>query len=151
MKISTHPLGPDLDLPRIQIDVGSAARLRESFDALHSQLDRFADLFFDDLFTADPSLRRLFKTDLPSLKRKLLEMLQWIAHHLEDRPGLQTSLRALGARHVQYQVLPQHYPVFVNALVGAMGQVAGDAWNEQYRADWRTALERIAEIMLGKP
>ena len=151
MKISTHPLGPDLDLPRVQIDVGSAVRLRASFAALESQLDRFADLFFDVLFTAEPALRPLFQTDMPTQKRKLLEMLQWIADRLEDRAELQTTLRALGARHVQYHVLPRHYPVFVDALLVAMSEVAGDAWNDQSRVDWRTALERIAEIMLGKP
>ena len=94
MKISTHPLGPDLDLPRVQIDVGSTVRLRASFAAIESQLDHFADLFFDVLFTADPALRPLFQTDMPTQKRKLLEMLQWIAHRLENRTGSPRRRRA---------------------------------------------------------
>lgn len=151
MKISTHPLGPDLDCPRVVIDVGYAARLLKSFEVLGPHLDRSADLFYINLFAADPSLRSLFKTDISEQKRRLVAMLYWIAHHLDDRPHLQATIRDLGTRHVQYHVLPQHYPLFLNALLAAMGQAAGEAWNEQDLADWRIALERIAEIMLGKP
>jgi hemoglobin-like flavoprotein len=78
-------------------------------------------------------------------------MLQWIVGHLDRRAELKTHLRELGERHARYGARPEHYPIVVEVMLATMAQVAGGAWNEDLAGDWRTALERVAAVMLGQP
>jgi len=82
---------------------------------------------------------------------KLLAMLQWIVANLEHRADLKAGLRELGERHQRYGARPEHYLVVVEVMLAAMAEVAGPAWNEPLAADWRTTLERVAAVMLGRP
>ena len=151
MKLTTHPLGPDLDLPRISIDRELAARLRNSFAAIVPMADLFAAKFYARLFTVAPAVRPMFPLEMHEQRAKLLAMLQWIVKNLEDRPQLKTGLRELGRRHEHYGARQEHYPVVADVMIATMAEVAGPAWNEQSESDWRTVLERVCAIMLGRP
>jgi hemoglobin-like flavoprotein len=78
-------------------------------------------------------------------------MLQWVVRNLERRAELKAGLRELGQRYERDGARPEHYPIAVEAMLAAMAEVAGPAWNEPLAADWRTALERVAAVMLGRP
>jgi len=36
------------------------------------------------------------------------------------------------------------------AMIAAMAEMSGAAWNEGIESDWRTVLERMSAIMLGE-
>jgi methyl-accepting chemotaxis protein len=150
MKISIHPLGPDLHLHRVTIDRDLATRLRTSFQAVVPAAHAFADNFYDRLFAAAPAVRREHRADLAEQKTKLLATLAWVVENLEKGEELKARLRELGRRHEQYGAQPAHYPVVADAMISAMTDVAGAAWDDEIAGDWRTALERVAEIMLGR-
>ncbi|HEX8523271.1 MAG TPA: globin domain-containing protein [Tepidisphaeraceae bacterium] len=151
MKLSAHPLAPELNLPRVAPDRSLAQRLRESYQVLSPQGEMLAERFYTRLFWAQPTLRKLFYGDMASQRQKMLGMLQWIVANLEDRATLKAGLVALGQRHRAYGARPEHYPVVAEQLIAAMAEVAGPAWDEQIAGDWRTALERIGATMLGEP
>jgi hemoglobin-like flavoprotein len=150
MKISIHPLGPDLHLKRVATDRDLALRLRNSFQAITPAADAFADRFYERIFAAAPEVRALFPVDMHAQKKKLLATLAWIVENLEKGEELKATLRALGRRHDAYGAQPAHYPVVAAAMIGAMADVAGTAWNSEIEGDWRTALERVADIMRGR-
>jgi len=150
MKISIHPLGPDLHLSRVTVDRDLATRLRTSFQAIAAAADAFADTFYDRLFAAAPAVRPLFPPDLRAQKQKLLAMLVWVVENLEHGDDLKVRLRQLGQRHEGYGAKAAHYPVVADVMLAAMADVSGASWNTDIEADWRTALERIADIMLGR-
>jgi hemoglobin-like flavoprotein len=58
------------------------------------------------------------------------------------------KLRELGARHVRYGARPEHYPVVGSALIAAMAEIAGAAWNAEYEAAWSAAFDIVASAML---
>ena len=150
MKISIHPLGPKLQARCVTTDRELATRLRRSFAAIVPAADAFADTFYARIFAAAPGVREMFPADLREQKTKLLAMLAWIVEHLEQGETLKARLRELGRRHEQYGAQPAHYPVVTDAMIAAMADVAGPTWDNEIAADWRTALERVADIMLGR-
>ncbi len=150
MKISVHPLGPDLHLHRVTTDRELATRLRTSFQAIVPAAESFADNFYDRVFAAVPAVRAMFPAELTEQKKKLVATLAWVVENLEKGEELKARLRELGRRHEQYGAQPAHYPLVADAMISAMADVAGAAWNHDIAGDWRTALERVADIMLGR-
>ena len=150
MKISIHPLGPDVHSRCVTTDRELAKRLRCSFAAIVPAAEVFADHFYERIFAAAPSVRAMFPPDMREQKAKLLAALGWVVEHLEQGETLKARLRELGQRHERYGALPAHYPVVTDAMIGAMSDVAGPTWDAEIAADWRTALERVSDIMLGR-
>ena len=150
MKITIHPLGPDLHLHRMTVDKDLAIRLRDSFRAIAPAADAFADRFYALIFAAAPGVRAMFPAEMHAQKKKLLAALAWVVENLERGEELKDRLREMGRRHEQYGAQPAHYPVVADAMIAAMADVAGARWNDDLAGDWRTALERVADIMLGR-
>lgn len=58
--------------------------------------DTAATLFYDRLFTLDPSLRRLFKNaDMKEQRRKLVQALAAVINGVDNLPSLVPTLEAL--------------------------------------------------------
>jgi nitric oxide dioxygenase len=112
--------------------------------------DAFADIFYDRLFAAVPTVRAMFPREMAEQKQKLLATLAWVVEHLEQGEELKVRLRELGQRHERYGARATDYPVVADVMIAAMADVARPAWDDEIAADWRTALERVADIMLGR-
>jgi hypothetical protein len=78
----------------------------------------------------------------------LLAALVLVRKSLRDLDELVPKLYALGARHVDYGALPEHYPVVGEALIGAMAEVAGPAWTREYEVAWTEAVGVVAGVMI---
>ena len=79
--------------------------VRTSFEKIKHVSEEAAVLFYARLFELDPSLRRLFKTDIREQGRKFMEMLEIVVNGLD---GLTSCClrhgEELGARHAGYGV-----------------------------------------------
>ncbi len=107
------------------------------------------DTFYARLFAAVPEVEPLFAaTDLRRQKAMLLAALVLVRKSLRDLDELVPKLYALGARHVDYGALPEHYPVVGEALIGAMAEVAGPAWTREYEVAWTEAVGVVAGVMI---
>ncbi|MDJ0572252.1 MAG: globin domain-containing protein, partial [Pleurocapsa sp. MO_192.B19] len=85
--------------------------LEQSFEAIKPKADEFVNSFYKNLFTANPEAALLFKTtNMAEQKKKLLNSLVLVVENLRNPDVLENSLRGLGARHVKYGALPEHYP-----------------------------------------
>jgi hemoglobin-like flavoprotein len=136
-------------VPPVIIDPQLARRLRDSFTAVLAAGDAFPIRFYERLFAADPALRRLFPEEMFEQRGKLLDMMKWTVANLPNHAQLGASLRELGERHEGYGARPADYAVVADAMVAAMGDVAGRWWSPQADADWRTALSRVTAVMQG--
>ena len=58
--------------------------LQETFAQVAPMSETAAALFYDRLFTLDPSLRRLFKGDMQDQGRKLMQMLAVAVRGLDN-------------------------------------------------------------------
>jgi hemoglobin-like flavoprotein len=123
--------------------------LETSFDLIAPRGDELTEIFYARLFAGAPAVRPLFAgTDMARQKQMLLSALVLVRNSLRDLDSLLPTLRKLGARHVAYGARAAHYPVVGSALIWAMAEVAGDAWERRYSEAWSAAFGVLAAAML---
>jgi hemoglobin-like flavoprotein len=124
--------------------------LEESFDLVAPQGDELVKRFYERLFETAPAVQPLFeKVDMEHQRQALLNMLLVLRESLHDLEDVVPDLEALGARHVDYGALADHYPVVGSVLIATMTEIAGDAWKPEYTAAWQEAYGVIQEVMLS--
>ena len=123
--------------------------LETSFDLIAPRGEELVDTFYTRLFETAPGVRPLFaNTDLRKQKSMLLATLVLLRKSLRDLEAITPKLRQLGARHVAYGALPEHYPVVAEVMLASMAEVAGNAWTNDIEAAWAGALGLVATAML---
>jgi len=123
-------------------------RVRSSFALVLPIAAPAATLFYNNLFEADPALRKLFKGDMNAQGERLMQMIG-TAVGLLDRPQvLLPALRQLGARHVGYGVQPAHYTVVGSALLKTLGQGLGDAFDAATEEAWVAMYTIVSTTMI---
>ena len=123
--------------------------LETSFDHIAARGDELVDVFYRRLFAAAPGVQPLFEgTDLKRQKGMLLATLVLLRRSLRDLGSVTPKLRDMGARHVRYGALPEHYPVVGQVLIASMAEIAGDAWTPEFELAWTEAFAVVAGAML---
>ena len=123
--------------------------LEESFDLVIARGDDLIEEFYRGVFARAPQLRDLFVSVSMSLQKlKFLSTLVVLRMSLHDIEAAMPALEALGARHVGYGALPEHYPIFWAALLDAMEAVGGQRWTNAYSAAWAEFYALVEEAML---
>jgi methyl-accepting chemotaxis protein len=124
--------------------------LEESFDLVAPQGDKLMRTFYDRLFETAPAVQPLFAhVDMERQRQALLNMLVVLRESLRDLDDIVPDLEDLGERHTEYGAQPEHYPVVGEVLIGAMTEVAGDAWKPEYTAAWQEAYGVVQNVMLS--
>ena len=124
------------------------AAVATTFDLVAPRGDELMDEFYARLFELAPSARPLVPDDLQGQKAKLLATLVLVRRSLDALDSLAARLRLLGARHVAYGAMPEHYAVVGDALVDALAAIVGEEWTAEHERAWRAAVGVIAGFML---
>lgn len=106
-----------------------------------------AALFYQNLFTAAPSLKPLFKGDMQAQGAKLMQMIGAAVGKLTDLDTLVPILQALGRRHADYGVQDAHYDTVGAALLLTLSQGLGEAFTPAVRAAWAEVYGVMAQVM----
>ncbi|MBE7533595.1 MAG: hemin receptor [Chloroflexi bacterium] len=106
-----------------------------------------AVIFYDRLFTLDPTLRPLFTHDLTLQGLRFLAALHVAVGGLSEPELMVTAVKQLGKRHVAYGVRPEHYHTFGKALFWTLEQQLGDRWTPAVAAAWTEAYYLLAGLM----
>lgn len=109
--------------------------------------DTAAGLFYQRLFTLDPSVKPMFKGDLQEQGKKLMKMLGTIVNGLTRLDELVPAAQDLARRHVGYGVQAQHYDTVGAALLWTLEQGLGSAFTDDTREAWATAYGILAGVM----
>ena len=112
--------------------------------------DPAARIFYDRLFTLDPSLRPMFAfTDMDAQRKNLMQTLTVVVKSIDHLEALIPAVEALGRRHAGYGVQPGHYATVGQALLDTLALGLGDAFTPEARAAWTEAYELLAGVMLA--
>ncbi|MDY6803676.1 MAG: globin family protein [Cyanobacteriota bacterium] len=123
--------------------------LEQSFGRVKPSAAEFASSFYDNLFTAYPEAKPLFaNTDMKKQQQMLVAALVLVVDNLRDPHKLQETLKGLGARHVKYGTLPEHYPLVGNALLTTFEQYLKTDWTAEVKQAWVEAYGAITALML---
>lgn len=124
--------------------------LEKSFELIKPKADEFTSSFYNNLFTDYPAAKPLFThSDMGKQQQMLKGALVMVIENLRKPDVLSKSLKGLGARHVKYGVLPEHYPLVGNSLIKTLAQYAGAAWTPELKEAWVGAYDAITALMLS--
>lgn len=125
------------------------AMLEQSFEKVKPHANEFVTSFYDNLFTDYPAAKPLFThTDMGDQGRKLLTSLVFVIENLRQPGELTGALQGLGARHVHYGALPEHYPLVGNSLLKTFEQYLQADWTTDVKQAWVDAYGLITHVML---
>lgn len=109
--------------------------------------EKAAELFYGKLFELDPSLQPLFKGDMKSQGRKLMQMINTAVSSLDSLGAVVPAVQDLGKRHVGYGVTAQHYDTVGSALLWTLETGLGDAFTPEVKAAWTKTYVTLATVM----
>ncbi len=123
--------------------------LRESFELVVERSPELTRRFYEILFERFPQTRLMFRRNNPAQQEKMLtSALVAVVDRLEDATWLTSTLRALGARHVDYGVTDEMYGWVGECLLATLAEVAADDWTPRYAKAWQEAYAAISGLML---
>ncbi|RYX92121.1 MAG: hemin receptor [Comamonadaceae bacterium] len=107
-----------------------------------------AELFYNRLFTLEPALRPMFKSDIRQQGQMLMSMIGAAVNGLKNLDALVPVVRALGARHASYGVREEHYAIVGGALLWTLEQGLGAKFTPQVRDAWAAAYGLLSDVMM---
>lgn len=122
--------------------------VRRSFTLIEPIAPQAAALFYENLFTADPGLRKLFEGNMAQQGERLMTMIGAAVDLLEQPDNLTPVLRKLGARHVNYGVRDEHYATVGSALLKTLQQGLGAAYTDEVNAAWVALYHVVSHTMM---
>lgn len=126
-----------------------AELLETSFALVAPSAEALVDRFYFRLFRAAPEAYHLFDPGrFGEQKKKLLAALKLTVNSARKPEALAPVLQQLGAKHVQYGVRAEHYPVVGSILLATLEEFAGDAWTPDIRNAWVQAYSVVSDLML---
>ena len=108
-----------------------------------------AALFYDNLFSADPSLKSLFRGNMDEQGKKLMQMIGAAVGKLDDLDTLVPILQGLAKRHVGYGVQDAHYQTVGGALLKTLGQGLGDQFTPEVQQAWTSVYGLMVDVMIA--
>lgn len=72
------------------------------------------------------------------------------AQNIENLAALGPAVERIAQKHIGYAILPEHYPYVATALLGAIGDVLGNAATPAILTAWGEAYWFLADILKGR-
>jgi nitric oxide dioxygenase len=101
----------------------------------------------------DPDIRSYFNLSHQadgSQARALAGAVLAYARHIDDPGVLGAAIERIAEKHVGLTVQPDHYPLVGTALLGAIGEVLGDAATPEILEAWGHAYWFLADILIAR-
>jgi class 3 adenylate cyclase/hemoglobin-like flavoprotein len=122
--------------------------VQETAGWILEQQNRFTDELYRRMFAIAPELKRLFHGDMQQQGQMVAHMLQVLVYAMSRPENMTLGLQALGQRHVDYGVSPEHYPVFRRAFLEALRVVLGEKCTLHVEEAWEVTIDAIIDVML---
>lgn len=104
---------------------------------------------YERLFV-DPAIKALFDEAAQrsgEQPKRLAGAILAFAKNVDNLPALASAIERMAERHVESNVLPEHYPAVANALLPAIRDVLGDAATDEVLAAWGEAYWFLADVL----
>jgi len=123
------------------------ALVQQSFEKAAALGEKVAEIFYDELFAIDPSLRSMFKGDMHEQRQKLLAALALVVRSLHTPEKILGPVQKLAIKHVDYGVRPEHYTYVGNALLRTLKKGFGREFTPELCDAWVEAFRMLAKVM----
>jgi hemoglobin-like flavoprotein len=123
--------------------------VKESFARVAPIADQAAALFYQNLFSLDPSLRELFKHDMQEQGRRLMTTIGAAVGAVDHIGTIVPAVQELARRHLRYGVRPPHYGTVGAALLQTLEQGLGPAFTPPVRSAWSAFYDLLSTEMIA--
>ncbi len=124
--------------------------LKKSWESIKPKASQLAEVFYYQLFDANPDLRVMFKGSFYEQQQKFIRMIDMIIANVNHLYVIQNDLQKSGLRHQEYGVKPEHYAPVGAALLSALQQSLKDEWTPEHTEAWSEAYKVLSEQMLSQ-
>ena len=121
--------------------------IKSSFATIFFTRDESAKLFYDRLFTVAPRLRPLFKSDMESQGRKLMDTLRWPSPRCVTRKASTTCFMIRPSATSATARPPADYDLVGDALLWMLEQQLGKDYTPEVRVAWTELYRAVADAM----
>jgi len=122
--------------------------VQDSFAKVVPIKDAAAGMFYERLFELDPNLRSLFKGDMNEQRKKLMAMIATAVGGLNKLDEIVPAVQALGERHADYRVRPEHYETVGAALLWTLEKGLGEAFTADVAKAWTDVYGLLSSTMI---
>lgn len=122
--------------------------VKSSWEKVIPIQDMAAKLFYDKLFTQDPSTRALFKSDMQEQGKMLMQTITIVVRALDNLGPLMPTIEKLAQRHVGYGVTPKHYDSVGQALIETLQAGLGTQFSPDVKEAWIAAYTTLSQAMI---
>ena len=108
--------------------------------------------FYRRLFESHPELKNIFNMahqEQGQQQQALARAVYAYAENIENPESLAAVLRNIAHKHASLGVLPEHYPIVGEHLLGAIKDVLGDAATGEIIDAWAQAYGNLADLLMG--
>ena len=121
--------------------------VQDTFDKIRPISEKAAKLFYNRLFELDPSLKSLFKGDMKTQGKMLMQMLDYAVTGLDRLDTIVLAIQNLGIRHAGYGVKDEYYETVGEALLWTLEQGLGKDFTPDVKDAWAEAYKLLSDIM----
>ena len=121
--------------------------VQDTFDKIRPISEKAAKLFYNRLFELDPSLKSLFKGDMKTQGKMLMQMLDYAVTGLDRLDTIVLAIQNLGIRHVGYGVKDEYYETAREAFLWTLEQGLGKDFTPDVKDAWAEAYKLLSDIM----
>jgi len=108
-------------------------------------------VFYKNMFKEHPELLDIFNETNQKLGRQQTALATTVlaaAKHLSKLETLLPQVTQISHKHRALQILPEHYPIVGEHLIGAIKEVLGEAANHDIIDAWTEAYDEIADVFI---
>lgn len=127
----------------------SVTLVQHSWQKAATQAPMVAQLFYANLFAADPALKKLFKGDITEQGKRLTQMIGAAVNKLDNLEILVPILENLAVRHVSYGVQNSHYETVGGALLKTLAEGLGDSFTPEVKTAWSEVYAIMSSTMIS--
>lgn len=128
------------------------AIVKATVPALQTHGTAITEKMYDRLFQ-DSHIRALFNHANQANGQQIHALAGAIlayASNIDNLGALLPAVERIAQKHVGFHILPEHYPYVANALLGAIGEVLGEAATEEIVQAWGQAYWFLAGILQNR-
>ncbi|MEH6632461.1 MAG: globin family protein [Halopseudomonas aestusnigri] len=121
--------------------------VQRTFKQVAAIKEQAAELFYGRLFELDPSLKKMFRSDMKSQGKKLMVALATVVAGLKNLDRIVPVVQSLGVKHVGYGVREKDYDTVGSALIWTLEKGLGADFTPAVRDSWLAAYTLLAGVM----
>ena len=123
------------------------AIVQKTFEKVRPISETAAEVFYKRLFELNPSFRALFKKDMKTQGRMLMQTIDFAVKGLDSPETILPAIKDLGKRHVGYGVKEEYYDTVGDALLWTLEQGLGEDFTAEVKEAWAEAYKLLASVM----